>query len=156
MNQQISFEVCALQEDYVQAIDNNNLEAWPEFFVDACEYKIIPRENVDQNLPAALVYCDSKGMLIDRIVSYRHANIYNIHYTLHVVGNPRIISTDSDLITAQTNYSIFQTQTNGVTTLFQVGKYLDVMVRVDGKLKFKSKQCTIDTFSVDRLLATPC
>lgn len=155
MNQQIFFEVCELQENYVQVIDNNALESWPEFFTDQCRYRIVPRENVDENLPAALLDCDSKGMLIDRVVSYRHANIYNFHYTRHVVGLPRIVSVDGDTIKAQSNYAVFQTQPNGVTTIFQVGTYLDEIVRVDGMLRFKTKECIADTFSVDRLLATP-
>ncbi len=154
MNQEIFFEVCDLQENYVQAIDNDRLEEWPEFFVEECRYKIIPRENLDENLPATLLNCDSKGMLVDRVVSYRHANVFNVHYTRHVVGMPRIISVD-DSIRAQTNYCVFQTQLNGVSTIFQVGTYLDEMVRVGGKLKFRSKECIADTFSVDRLLATP-
>ena len=47
------------------------LERWPEFFTEACVYKVIPRENVEQGLPVALIYCESRDMLVDRVVAMR-------------------------------------------------------------------------------------
>jgi len=38
---------------------------------------------------------------------------------------------------------------------FQIGIYLEDIVRVKGALKSKSKQCIADTFSIDRFLAIP-
>lgn len=155
MNAELFFRVCQLQESYVQCIDNDELESWPEKFVDQCRYEVIPRENIEQNLPAMLIFCDSKAMLVDRVVSYRHANIYNLHYTRHVLGMPRILSAEGGVIKAQTNYAVFQTQLDGVSSLFQVGCYLDEIVSQGEELKFKVKRCIADTYSVDRLLATP-
>lgn len=154
-NAELFFQVCQLQESYAQCIDNDDLESWPEKFLDVCLYEVQPKENEVQNLSAPLICCDTKKMLIDRVVSYRNANIYNLHYTRHVLGMPRILSVTQDLIKVQTNFAIFQTQLDGVSTLFLVGTYLDEIVNEGGSLKFKTKRCIIDTYSIDRLLATP-
>src|SRR5262249_48685380 len=36
---------------YVEAIDDDRLEEWPEFFTESCLYRVVPRENYDQELP---------------------------------------------------------------------------------------------------------
>nr|ART36131.1 B172 [uncultured bacterium] len=147
--------IADLQNAYVQAIDNDQLEQWPSFFVDRCLYKVIPRENHDENLPAAIVMCDSKGMLEDRVVSLREANIYNLHFTRHIISLPRIVEISEDSIKTETSYAIFQTQMDGDTSVFQVGRYLDTIVDNGGELKFREKVCVFDTYRVHRLLSTP-
>ncbi len=77
-------KLSAFLYDYIDSIDSDRLEAWPEYFTQKCIYKIIPRENVERNLPISLVYCDNKGMLIDRVVSLRKANVYNLHYEVTI------------------------------------------------------------------------
>ena len=46
-------EVEDLIHAYVQCIDDDRLEEWPDFFADDCLYKVIPRENADLGLPVA-------------------------------------------------------------------------------------------------------
>ena len=53
---------------YAACLDDGELERWPEFFTDDCRYEIIPRENFERRLPLAVLRCESKGMLIDRVV----------------------------------------------------------------------------------------
>ena len=59
---------------------------WLDLFAAECRYQIVPRENFDRGLPAALVFCDSRAMLEDRIRALREANKYNIHTDRHVIG----------------------------------------------------------------------
>ena len=66
--------------DYVHCIDDDDLEAWPSLFASPCLYKIVPRENADLNLPIAIMYCDSQGMLQDRVTAHRKANLYGAHF----------------------------------------------------------------------------
>ena len=141
--------------DYVAAIDDGRLEEWPDFFVDDCEYKIIPRENTDLGLPAAIIYCDSKGMLRDRVVALRKANIYPVHYCRHLISNTRIISESEGIIHAESSYGVFHTRNDGETTIYNVGKYVDRIVHNEGKLKYLSKHCIFDTHLINTLLVTP-
>ena len=70
------FEITELFDRYAAALDNDRLEEWPGFFVEDCLYEVIPKENEDAGLPAPVIHCDNAGMLRDRVLSLRHANIY--------------------------------------------------------------------------------
>lgn len=151
----LRYEVEELLYDYVQTIDDDRLEEWPDFFVEDCEYQIIPRENTDLGLAAAIIYCDSKGMLHDRIVALRKANIYPEHYSRHIVSNMRVTADKDGVIYAEGNYLVLQTRMDGDTKIYNAGKYLDEIVRVDGELKYRKKTCVFDTHRIQTLLVTP-
>ena len=95
----LRYEVEELIHAYVQCIDDDQLESWPDFFTDDCVYKVIPRENADLGLPVAVMFCDSKGMLRDRIVALRKANIYAPHFYRHLVSNVRVLGEQDGVIT---------------------------------------------------------
>ena len=52
---------------YVDCIDDDRLEEWPDFFVDQCRYLITSRESHIAGYRHAVVYATSKGMLKDRV-----------------------------------------------------------------------------------------
>ena len=87
-----------LQTDYILAIDDGRLEEWPEFFTEDCLYRIIPKENFDRGLPASVIFCDNRGMLIDRVTSLRTANIYQPHQYRHIVSGTRILERSADCV----------------------------------------------------------
>ena len=155
MSYETLLEVTGLINDYVACIDADDLERWPDFFTDKCVYKVIPRENADAGLPVSVMFCDSKGMLKDRIVALRNANVYAPHFYRHLVSNTRVISESDGEIKAETNYAVFQTLLDGQTQIFNVGKYEDTMIRQDGKLLFKQKLCIFDTYRIQTLMVTP-
>ena len=41
---------------YSDVLDEGELERWPGFFTADCLYKVMPRENFEQDLPIALIY----------------------------------------------------------------------------------------------------
>ncbi len=127
-----------LMAEYGMALDEDRLEDWVELFDEACDYRVVTRENVEQNLPNVLMWCDNKNMLRDRVESYRNVNLYN----------PNVWSFDA-------SYSLFQTDLEGNTRIFSVGRY-----RVEARLagdaaKLKSVMVIADTGTVPSLLATP-
>src|SRR5262249_56211486 len=71
--------VAELNASYAAAIDADRLEAWPDFFVDDCLYKITSAENYRRGYSAGIVYADSRAMLRDRVAALRRANIYERH-----------------------------------------------------------------------------
>lgn len=148
-----------LQCAYVHCIDDDQLEEWPAFFTERCVYKVIPRENADQNLPIALMYCDSRGMLQDRVVAHRAANLYAPHYYRHMISAIRILSQDRGEITAQTNYTVFRTMADpihyGETEIYSVGKYVDRIVFEEDTARFQEKIVIVDTGKIQSLLVTP-
>ena len=141
---------------YVACIDEDALESWPEFFaLDACRYEIITRENVERGMPLALMFCTSRGMLVDRIVSLREANIYPQRWYRHIISNVLIQSAGAECLRVQSNYVVLQTRRTGQTDIFSAGKYLDRIVLAKGKLKFAEKRVVVDTHRVDTLLVAP-
>lgn len=144
-----------LMADYGHFIDDNRLEAWLDFFVEDCVYKILSRENVDSNLPLELMLCSNKNMLRDRVLSLRQANIYNIHTDKHLLGAVRILGEENGLYRVQANYTVYQTNQDGVSTLFSVGTYRDLIRFVDGRPYFQEKIVVADTFGIPRMLSTP-
>jgi anthranilate 1,2-dioxygenase small subunit len=138
--------------EYGALIDMAKFDEWLDLFAEGCRYRIIPRENLDRGLPAALVFCDSRAMLEDRIRALREANKYNIHTDRHVIGLPRILD---DGLAAEAPFAVYQTDQEGETRLFATGLYRDRLVRVGSRLKIRDKLILLDTFAVPTLLATP-
>jgi anthranilate 1,2-dioxygenase small subunit len=141
--------------EYGMALDENRLEDWVELFDEACDYKVVTRENVEQNLSNVLMWCDNKNMLRDRVESYRQVNLYNLHYDRHVLGPLRFLKNENSLWTFDVSYSLFQTELEGASRLFSVGRYrVEVIVDAD-TARLKSVMVIADTGLVPSLLATP-
>lgn len=152
---ELQYQASKLLSDYVETIDEDRLEQWPDLFVDDCVYQVISRENADRGLPTSAIYCDSRGMLVDRIVALRHANIYARHYYRHVLSNVNVKGLDGHELVVQSNYMVLQTLVEGDTHVFNAGKYLDRMVATPEGLRFKSKVVVFDTYRIPNLLVTP-
>jgi anthranilate 1,2-dioxygenase small subunit len=138
--------------EYGALIDMAKFDEWLDLFAEECRYRIIPRENLDRGLPAALVFCDSRAMLEDRIWALREANKYNIHTDRHMIGLPRVLD---DGLAAEAPFAVYQTDQEGETRLFATGLYRDRLERVGSRLKIRDKLILLDTFAIPTLLATP-
>jgi anthranilate 1,2-dioxygenase small subunit len=144
---------------YVGSIDDDRLEEWPDYFTDDCLYRVVPRENLDQELPIALIHCDSRGMLRDRVTAHRKANLFAPHRYRHLVSAVRVTASEGGMVTARSNYAVFRTSMDpiayGTTEVYGVGEYRDRIAMVDGAFKFKEKIVVLDTSRIQSLLATP-
>ena len=151
----LRYEVEELYYAYVECLDDEELEQWPEFFVEECLYKIIPRENFERNLPIALMRCESKGMLKDRVTAVRETSVYAPRALRHLLSNIRIKGSDNGQLRVQANYAVLETLPDEETHVFNAGKYIDLVVREDGRLKFKEKLCVFDSILVPGSLIYP-
>jgi 3-phenylpropionate/cinnamic acid dioxygenase small subunit len=151
----LRFEVDELYADYVECLDDGALERWPDLFTDECLYKVIPRENVERGLPLALILCESKGMLQDRVEALQRASVYAPRAMRHLISNIRIKAQEPDGIRVQANYAVLQTLNDEPTSVFNAGKYVDRVVRDAGRLKFKEKLCIFDSIVVPGSLVYP-
>lgn len=67
-------------------------------------------------------------------------------YTLHVLGQTRVINESEQGIRSQTAFMLLQTLVEGPTsTLHLAGTFHDRFVRVDGALKLAERQVIHDT-----------
>jgi anthranilate 1,2-dioxygenase small subunit len=151
----VQLAVQALLAEYGGLLDLGRYDDWLALFAAECRYAVVPRENHDAGLPVALILCDSRAMLEDRIAALRQANKYNIHTDRHVIGLPRIIVAERDRIDIEAPFAVYQTDQEGETGLFATGLYRDRLDRAGQELRFAEKLVLLDTFAVPTLLATP-
>lgn len=144
-----------LMDEYAERIDSDRLEEWLDLFTEDATYQILPRENLEQDLPVSLILCTNKNMLRDRIVSLRSANEYNPHYDRHLISSVRVKPQADGLWQLSASYAVFQTTLEGQSRLFSVGRYSDKVTMEGGRLLFREKRVIVDSFSVPSMLATP-
>jgi anthranilate 1,2-dioxygenase small subunit len=147
--------VQALLAEYGGLLDLGRYDEWLALFAAECRYEVVPRENYDSSLPVALILCDSRAMLEDRITALRQANKYNIHADRHLIGLPRIITADRGRIELEAPFAVYQTDPEGETRLFATGLYRDRIEREGEALRLAEVLVLLDTFAVPTLLATP-
>jgi anthranilate 1,2-dioxygenase small subunit len=145
----------ALLAEYGGLLDLGRYDDWLALFAAECRYEVVPRENYDSGLPVALILCDSRAMLEDRITALRQANKYNIHADRHLIGLPRIITADGGRIELEAPFVVYQTDLEGETRLFATGLYRDRLESGAERLRIAEKLVLLDTFAVPTLLATP-
>ena len=148
-------QVSQLYVDYARAVDSGNWELWPEFFTEACIYKLIPRENHERGFPLATLFFESKGMLKDRAYGIRETLFHDPYYQRHVVGAPVIVKAETDRFEAEANYAVFRTKLSKESTVFNVGRYVDVIVRTPEGLKFESRHCIYDSEMIPNSIIYP-
>ena len=73
------FALYDLYVAYGALIDAGDLDTWLGLFAARCTYHIMPRENYERGLPAALVFCDSRAVLEDLLVRYAPACKLEVH-----------------------------------------------------------------------------
>jgi salicylate 5-hydroxylase small subunit len=147
-------EVQDLYDDYVEALDQDQLERWPELFTEDCLYQVIPRDNHERGLPLATTLCESRAMLEDRVTALRQTAMFAPRYVRHLVSNVRARE-EWDRIRARANYLVLETRLDERTEILSAGRYEDVIVRDAGRLRFKEKRCIFDSILVPNSLVYP-
>jgi salicylate 5-hydroxylase small subunit len=148
-------QLLALYADYAAAIDSNQWDKWPEFFVDECVYKVQPRENFDRGFPLATLAFESKGMLKDRVYGISETIFHDPYYQRHVVGVPRVLRIDEQRIESEANYAVFRTKPDELPTVFNVGRYIDTIRRTPQGLRFESRICVFDSEMIANSIIYP-
>lgn len=153
---ELQFKVEQLSRDYVSSIDGDSLEIWPGFFTEDGLYEVISRSNVERGLPAHAMRCEGVGMMRDRVVSLREANIFAEQQYRHLVSNIDIRSVGAEGIRVLSNYLVARTLTlTGEAEIFSIGKYSDWIVPVAGELKYKERRVIFDNERIHSLMAIP-
>jgi 3-phenylpropionate/cinnamic acid dioxygenase small subunit len=134
--------------DYAAAIDDDELERWPGLFTEECSYRIMARENVRRGLPLAIVRCDSRGMLEDRVNAIRSTAFYVSRCVRHLIGMLDVRPLDEDgqpAVGVRASFAVYESLPRRATTLGCAGAYDDVVVEdADGRLRFRQKHCIYD------------
>ena len=157
------FALTQLQADYAAIVDAGDWAAWCELFTDDCRYRLVPRENFERGLPLATLSFESKGMLKDRAHAITETLFHDPYYQRHLIGPTRVLRADAgfpdrsvpDRIECETNYAVFRTKLSELTQVFNVGRYLDTVVRTPQGLRFASRVCVYDSEMIPNSIIYP-
>jgi len=145
----------ALHADYASVVDSGDWDRWPDFFTEACVYRIQPRENFDRGLPLATMSLESRGMLKDRVFGIRETLFHDPYYQRHIVGAPLVREAGPERIVAETNYVVLRTKPDQMSEVFNTGRYLDTIVPTPDGLRFASRLCVFDSEMIPNSLIYP-
>lgn len=151
----LRLEIEALYAAYATALDEWRLEEWPALFTEQCLYRVIPRENHEKGLPMSIMFCESRGMLEDRVMALRETSVYSPRTTRHMTSGLDISMNGDGSIHAEANIIVFRSQLNRGTEIRSAGRYVDTIVREGEELKFKERICVLDTHVSPNTLVIP-
>ena len=149
------YDLHRLQERYVNVIDTDRLEQWPDLFTEDCVYEIIPGRNVDQCIPATVMRCCGRSMLRERITSLRAANASDAHKYRHLISGLDIAPVNEDMVDMQSNYVVLQTLADGELRVYQSGRYFDRVQRMADGWRYQLKRAIYDTSRVQTMSIAP-
>ncbi|MBM3224726.1 MAG: aromatic-ring-hydroxylating dioxygenase subunit beta [Candidatus Tectomicrobia bacterium] len=144
-----------LTAEYIGCIDDDALERWPQFFTEDGMYRIVSRENYARGMPASFFYCQGQGMMHDRILALRRANIYEPHVYRHMVSGTRLRHEEPGGWRLTTNFHVVRTMHTGEIVVFATGCFEDMLVEREGALLFREKTVICDSSRIDTLLVIP-
>ena len=144
-----------LNAAYADCIDDDRLEEWPDFFVEDCRYLITDRSSHEAGLRHGIIYAASRGMLADRVMAMRGANIFEPHRYRHLVGPARIDRVADGVAEARANFIAVRIMHNGDSQLFATGRYLDRIDVAQTPLRFIERLVILDSQKIDTLLVLP-
>jgi salicylate 5-hydroxylase small subunit len=155
VDMQTWFGIQQLYADYASAVDSGQWDLWPEFFTEQCVYKLQPRENYERGFPLATLSLTSKGMLKDRVYGISDTIFHDPYYQRHVVGAPIIRKVEEGRIYSEANYAVFRTKLDKESTVFNVGRYLDIIVSTPEGFKFAERLCIYDSEMIPNSVIYP-
>jgi anthranilate 1,2-dioxygenase small subunit len=149
-------EIEEFNNAYAAALDENRLTDWAEMFTEDGFYVVISRENADRNMPVGLIYCENKGMIMDRANAMK-TEVFAPRYLRHIVGNLQVLDEEQNgEIRARANYVVVQVLFDRPDAkLHQIGVYYDKFRRVGDRLKLAERRCVYDNLLVDNALCLP-
>lgn len=140
----------------VRALDERRLDDWADCFASEAAYSVIPRANLEQNLPLCIMADETKARIKDRVLFVRE--IWKENFTDYIPRHLYTIVASSESageISALSNLAVYATEPDGHTLLLAVGEYRDVMVRENGHLLLRRRQVVLDTEILPRYLVYP-
>jgi salicylate 5-hydroxylase small subunit len=145
-----------LYSDYAAAVDSGQWTLWPEFFTTDGVYKLQPRENHERGFPLSTLAFDSQAMLRDRVYGIKETLFHDPYYQRHVVGTPVVRQIDDQgRLHCEANYAVFRTKLDGPSTVFNVGRYLDIVASTPDGLKFAQRLCVYDSEMIPNSIIYP-
>jgi salicylate 5-hydroxylase small subunit len=98
---------------------------------------------------------ESQAMMRDRVYGITQTIYHGPDYTRHVVSPARLLAQVDTTIKAQSHYAVFRTRPGDASEVYNVGRYIDEIVRTGSRLKFASRLCVYDSEMILNSLIYP-
>ena len=148
-----------LYAQYAEYLDEGPLDEWPTLFAQDAVYRIVTRENYERDLPLAIILCEGRPAIEDRVYAIGNTVFALPRRTRHLVSGIRARldpseTTEHWMVTA--NFAVFETLEERHTECHTTGRYQDRLTRsAEGQLQFLSKLAICDSALVPNSLVTP-
>ncbi len=151
----IQFRIDQFLAEYAHRLDDGLIDDWPGFFAEDGLYQVTTRENEAAGYPIGILLCEGLGMMQDRVLAMKTANVFEPHVYCHILGRPALRVESPGIFAARSNFSVVRTMENGAVELFATGKYVDRIAWGDGQPRFKARRVILDSRRIDVLLVFP-
>ena len=149
-------DIRAFYDAYFDTLDEGRLEEWPDFFVDDCRYRIIPRENYEAGQGLCTMQADSKGMLTDRVRAILRTQVYAPRYCRRFYSGLKVVGTNGREVEVKQNVLIIQTMINEASQILGCGVGRDRLIADHaGNLKFVERTIVLDTEMIHNSMIYP-
>jgi salicylate 5-hydroxylase small subunit len=149
------FAITQFYARYASVVDAADWDLWPELFTDDCVYRLQPRENHERGLPLATLAFTSRAMLLDRVYGIKETLFHDPYYQRHIISSPIVQQAATDRWECEANYALFRTKLSDTTTVFNVGRSFDTIVRVNRCLRLSRRECIYDSEMIPNALIYP-
>ena len=149
-----------LQASYIAALDGKDMKAWLALFSteEDSSYTCTSAENLDAQLPVALMLDDNYARIVDRVTFIEKvwAGTFQDYRTRHFIERLSIEPSGTDTYKVRTNFHImFTPEEAGDSRPLVCGEYRDVVQVRDGVAKFRHKLAVTDTIVLPRYVVYP-
>lgn len=145
----------SLYDDYAYVLDEQDLDAWLNFFTEDAHYRVISKENFDANLPLGLIFCMNKNMLRDRVTALRETTMYEPRAMRHFISGMHILGIEADVVRVQANFLITESVSDQEPEISMVGKYQDELVVTEDSVLIRKRDCIYDNYRIRNSLIIP-
>jgi anthranilate 1,2-dioxygenase small subunit len=143
-------------EDVAACLDAEALADFPGFFTEDAKYQVISRENHDDGLEHAPIFCLGRAMIEDRIMATVEAALYQPRSLRHFISGVRIVGQGDGEARVEANFLIIESLIEQDPQILMIGRYLDRVVRSeDGTLNFRERTCVYDNYRIRTTLVIP-
>lgn len=142
-------------EAYAACLDDQDFDRWPDFFTDAAIYRVQSFENHERGLPHAAIYCEGRGMLLDR-VSATGVLVYEARRQRRMIYNLLVKSDAEGVIHSQASFTLIEHMLDRDPILALTGRYIDVIERgEEGGYLIRDRLCVYDNHRIVQNLIFP-
>ena len=146
-----------LQQQYIDALDRQDMQAWLALFSSDGQYRLTSQENIKQGLPLSLMLDDCHERLVDRVkfVDEVWGDTVEYYQSRHMLQPVSVTAADNGDLLTRTNFTVFYTSHEGNTGLLVTGQYEDQVVVNGDRALFRSKLAVMDTAVSPRYIIYP-